>query len=93
MSTVFTATVAAAGTITDKVMIGIDESMMAVDETREGVVIATPFTLVLSPEQFEGGTDEWEAILARFGWTVTAAWADHDGYWTADAVPAAGAPV
>lgn len=72
--TTMLATVATAGTITD-------QNKISVDETRDGIVIATPFTRELTTEQIEDG--EWDAILAEAGWTVTTGWDDHDGFWTA----------
>lgn len=74
-STVLLATVATAGSITDR-------HQISVDETRGGTVIGTPFARDLTQDEVDAG--EWNAMLASAGWTVTSEWVDHSGYWTAD---------
>lgn len=69
------ATVATAGTITDK-------HQISVDETRDGSVIATPFVRELTEDEIE--YTEWGGILAEAGWIVISGWDHHDGYWTAE---------
>lgn len=69
------ATVATAGSITD-------QNKISVDETRDGIVIATPFVKALGGEEIDSG--DWNAMLAEVGWTVTTGWDDHDGFWTAE---------
>jgi prevent-host-death family protein len=69
------ATVATAGTITDK-------HFISVDETRDGSVVATPFSRELTQDEIE--YPEWGGILADAGWIVITGWDDHDGYWTAE---------
>nr|MDT0658013.1 type II toxin-antitoxin system Phd/YefM family antitoxin [Micromonospora sp. DSM 115978] len=75
---VMLATVATAGSITD-------QHRISVDETRDGLVISTPFVRELTTEDIESG--EWDVILADAGWTVTTGWDDHGGYWTAEVEP------
>lgn len=69
------ATVARAGTITDK-------HQISVDETRDGTVVATPFVQELTEDEIE--YPEWGGILAEAGWIVISGWTHHDGYWTAE---------
>jgi prevent-host-death family protein len=73
--TAMLATVATAGTITDRDRIGVDE-------TRDGAVVATPFVRDLVPGEIDLGFDEWDQILTAAGWHATSPWIGHDGYWT-----------
>lgn len=72
--TTLLATVSTAGAITD-------HAVISVDETRDGQIIASPWSRDLTEDEINSG--EWNAILAAAGWTVTSTWDDHDGYWTA----------
>lgn len=73
------ATVATAGTITD-------HNRISVDDTRDGLVVGTPFGRKLSDQEILAG--DWGTILAEAGFTVTTGWDDHDGFWTAEVAEA-----
>lgn len=77
MSITMIATVATAGTITDK-------HQISVDETRDGSVTATPFLAQIHADEINLGSERWVEILAEGGWQVVGHWEDHDGYWTTE---------
>lgn len=74
-ATAMLATVATAGTITDR-------HQISVDETRDGAVVATPFVRELTADEI--ALPEWGGILAEAGYIAITGWTDHDGYWTAE---------
>lgn len=69
------ATVATAGTITNK-------HQISVDETRDGTVVATPFVRELTQDEIDSG--DWTRFLVDAGWIAISGWTHHDGYWTAE---------